>query len=125
MSKPVCSIWVALASFGLLVVIGSCSSMSAPPEPPMADIVPKELEAHGDVRIDNYYWLREREDSNVIAYLKAENTYTDAVMARIGEYVAAGVSKFILRPIGADDADIMAQTQRLIDETLPAVKTLN
>jgi probable F420-dependent oxidoreductase len=50
---------------------------------------------------------------------------TDAVMARIGDYVAAGVSKFILRPIGSDDADIMAQTQRLIDETLPAVKALN
>ena len=50
---------------------------------------------------------------------------TDAVMARIGDYVAAGVSKFILRPIGSDDADIMAQTQRLIDEALPAVAALN
>jgi probable F420-dependent oxidoreductase len=50
---------------------------------------------------------------------------TDAIMGRIGDYVAAGASKFILRPIGADNADMLAQTQRLIDETLPAVAALN
>ena len=50
---------------------------------------------------------------------------TDAIMRRIAEYTAAGVSKFILRPIGADDADMLAQTRRLIDETLPAVAALN
>ena len=50
---------------------------------------------------------------------------SDAIMRRITEYTAAGVSKFILRPIGADDADMLAQTRRLIDETLPAVAALN
>ena len=50
---------------------------------------------------------------------------TDAIMRRIAEYTAVGVSKFILRPIGADDADMLAQTRRLIDETLPAVAALN
>ncbi len=50
---------------------------------------------------------------------------SDAIMRRISEYTAAGVSKFILRPIGADDADMLAQTRRLIDETLPAVAALN
>ena len=50
---------------------------------------------------------------------------TDAIIRRITEYIAAGVSKFILRPIGADDADMLAQTRRLIDETLPAVAALN
>ncbi len=49
---------------------------------------------------------------------------TDAIMRRITEYTAAGVSKFVLRPIGADDADMLAQTRRLIDETLPAVARL-
>ena len=49
--------------------------------PPVAKIIPHELEAHGDVRVDNYYWLKEREDPEVIAYLEAENEYTDAVMA--------------------------------------------
>ncbi len=49
----------------------------------------------------------------------------DDLMRRIDDYIAAGASKFILRPIGDDDADILAQTQRLIDETLPAVAGLN
>ncbi len=50
--------------------------------PPVAKAVPKKLEAHGDVRIDNYYWLNQRDNPEVIAYLEAENVYTEAVMAR-------------------------------------------
>lgn len=51
------------------------------PKPPVARKIPKRLEKHGHVRIDNYYWLKERENSKDIEYLKAENQYTDAVMA--------------------------------------------
>jgi len=47
------------------------------------------------------------------------------IMQRIEAYVGAGVSKFVLRPIGGDDDDIMEQTQHLIDEVLPAVAALN
>jgi oligopeptidase B len=54
---------------------------SKEPTPPMAKRVPHRLEAHGHVRTDPYYWLRDREDPEVIAHLEAENTYTDAVMA--------------------------------------------
>src|SRR5690606_32630341 len=36
---------------------------------------------HGHVRIDDYYWLRERDNPEVIAYLEAENAYADEVMA--------------------------------------------
>lgn len=36
---------------------------------------------HGHVRIDPYYWLRERDNPEVLAYLQAENAYTEAVMA--------------------------------------------
>ena len=35
---------------------------------------------HGETRIDEYFWLRNREDPEVLAYLEAENRYTDAVM---------------------------------------------
>jgi len=52
-----------------------------PARPPVAATRPKVLEAHGDRRRDPYYWLREREDPEVTAYLTAENEYTDAVMA--------------------------------------------
>ncbi|WP_167618087.1 S9 family peptidase [Maribellus sediminis] len=48
--------------------------------PPVAKKVPKALTIHGDTRIDNYYWLNERENPEVIAYLEAENAYKDEVM---------------------------------------------
>lgn len=48
---------------------------------PVCPKIPKELSIHGDTRIDNYYWLNDREDSNVIAYLNAENAYREACMA--------------------------------------------
>jgi alkanesulfonate monooxygenase SsuD/methylene tetrahydromethanopterin reductase-like flavin-dependent oxidoreductase (luciferase family) len=43
------------------------------------------------------------------------------IVTRAREYVEAGISKFVLRPIATDDAEIMAQTRRLIDEVVPAV----
>jgi oligopeptidase B len=49
--------------------------------PPRAKIVPKEIASHGDTRIDNYFWLRDRSDPDVIPYLEAENRYTEEVMA--------------------------------------------
>ena len=52
-----------------------------PPEPPVAARRPVELRAHGDVRVDDWYWLRDRDDPAVLAHLEAENAYTDAVMA--------------------------------------------
>ena len=51
------------------------------PTPPMAKIIPKQLEKHGHVRTDDYYWLRERENPEVMAYLEAENEYTEKMMA--------------------------------------------
>lgn len=49
--------------------------MSDKLQPPVAKIVPKTLEKHGDKRIDNYYWLNERENPEVIDYLNKENEY--------------------------------------------------
>ena len=51
------------------------------PDPPMATIKPTELEKHGHIRVDNYFWLNERENPEVIAYLEAENAYTEAATA--------------------------------------------
>jgi len=44
-------------------------------KPPKAKKIPKELTIHGDTRTDNYYWLRDREDQEVIDYLNAENKF--------------------------------------------------
>jgi probable F420-dependent oxidoreductase len=43
----------------------------------------------------------------------------DTILARVGEYVDAGVSKFILRPLGGDDDAMLAQTRLLIEQVLP------
>jgi oligopeptidase B len=47
----------------------------------MAPRRPSVLRAHDDDRLDEWYWLRERDDPDVIAYLEAENAYTKAAMA--------------------------------------------
>jgi oligopeptidase B len=49
--------------------------MSKSIQPPKAKILPKILEKHAHARTDNYYWLNERENPEVIAYLNAENDY--------------------------------------------------
>src|SRR5229473_5808795 len=53
---------------------------STPPSPPVAKRVPTTDVVHGDVRVDDYFWMRDREDPDVTAYLTAENVYTGAVM---------------------------------------------
>ncbi|WP_299096831.1 S9 family peptidase [Winogradskyella sp.] len=49
--------------------------------PPIAKKIPHELEKHGDVRVDNYFWMKDREHPEVIDYLNAENNYCDSQMA--------------------------------------------
>lgn len=48
--------------------------------PPSPERRPVELVAHGDVRVDDWYWLRDREDPAVIEHLETENAYTEAAM---------------------------------------------
>lgn len=53
------------------------AAIAAPaPTPPMAARHPKDVTVHGDTRIDDYFWLRERDNPEVTAYLKAEAAYT-------------------------------------------------
>ncbi|MEO0420729.1 MAG: S9 family peptidase [Pseudomonadota bacterium] len=56
------------------------------PTPPIATEQPYELLAHGETRVDPYYWLRDDERSNpqVLDYLRAENAYTQASLAPHG-----------------------------------------
>lgn len=63
----------------ILSIAISCTS-KVEIKPPVAKKNPKELTIHGDTRIDNYYWMNERENPEVIAYLEAENAYKDAMM---------------------------------------------
>jgi len=49
-------------------------------QPPAARREPVEHVLHGDRRVDHYAWLRQKENPDVIAYLEAENVYTDAIL---------------------------------------------
>jgi oligopeptidase B len=50
---------------------------------PAAKRQPTVLEHHGDARVDEWYWLRDRDDPDTIAYLEAENAYTEAMTAHL------------------------------------------
>lgn len=67
---------LALFSLFLLALVASCAA----PAPPVASVHPKVDTLFGEVRTDNYYWLRERGNPEVLDYLKAENRYADAIM---------------------------------------------
>ena len=68
----------------LLFVLQSCSQESV--RPPIAKKIPKTLEKHGHERVDDYYWLNERENSDVIDYLNAENDYTKSMLKHTEEF---------------------------------------
>ena len=51
------------------------------PAPPVAEIKPDSFANFGIKRVDNYFWLKDKKNPNVISYLNAENAYTDSVMA--------------------------------------------
>jgi oligopeptidase B len=55
------------------------------PAPPVAEVVPDTFENFGQKRIDNYYWLKDKNNPKVIEYLNAENEYTESVMASTKE----------------------------------------
>ena len=59
-----------------ILILNGCNQMSSN-NPPNPKKIPYELEAHGDVRIDNYYWMRDdsRSDPELISYLESENEY--------------------------------------------------
>lgn len=94
--KITTTIWAAC----IAVIFGACSGEPANEEAktsskmydkmdmpaPVAEKKPKELSIHGDTRTDNYYWLNQREDEEVIAYLNAENEYKEAVLSHLAPF---------------------------------------
>ena len=73
---------MVLISFVLSSVLLLSASDTTPslPAPPVAKKEPKITEINGRKLVDNYYWLRDKKNPDVKAYLEAENAYTDAVM---------------------------------------------
>ncbi len=82
-----------LCAAGLLLALGLTTgcrhgdemTQQKTSEPPQARIAAHQLEAHGHVRTDEYFWLSERDDPEVMAYLEAENDYTALMTAHTAE----------------------------------------
>jgi len=79
MDKKFFSRQAVLLWFALFLIMQTGCKME--PTPPDAEKKPHEITTHGDTRVDNYYWMRDRENPKVIEYLEAENEYADAMMA--------------------------------------------
>src|SRR5512134_288119 len=72
--------WMALV-LGIDLAAGAPSAASTErTAAPVARREPKVDALHGDKRLDEYFWLRRKEDPQVRAYLEAENAYTDLLM---------------------------------------------
>ncbi|PWV44968.1 S9 family peptidase [Chitinophaga sp. S165] len=74
---------IMLSGMGLFACKENKKSMSAEVKtvkPPVAEQIDTAMTIHGDTRIDKYYWMNDRNDPKVIAYLKAENDYLDTMM---------------------------------------------
>ena len=75
------------------------------PPPPMAKKIPKETNIHGVTLVDPYFWLREKNNPEVKAYLEAENAYTETVM-RPTEALQATLYKEMIGHIKETDANV-------------------
>lgn len=69
--------------FALAVKSQNTKEVQQSPMPPDAEKIPKKLEKHGDIRVDDYYWMNERDTPRVMDYLEGENAYYEAMTAHI------------------------------------------
>jgi oligopeptidase B len=79
---------LSLAFLGSAVLVSQPAASAqvtqqAPPSPPVAERRPKIDTLHGDIRRDDYFWLRVKSDPAVRQYLEAENAYAEAVLASL------------------------------------------
>ncbi|MBD2022545.1 S9 family peptidase [Leptolyngbya sp. FACHB-36] len=87
--------------------------------PPVAEKRPHVHSLHGDERVDDYFWMRDRDDPAVIDYLEAENNYTDAMMQQTEPLQAALYDEMLARiqetdlsvPVRKDDYYYYSRTE--------------
>ena len=91
--------------FLALFFILSCSTTKELPMPPKAKKINKKLTIHNHTRIDPYYWLKQRNNPEVIKYLEQENAYTQAVMKHTEDLQEKLYDEIVGR-IKKDDASV-------------------
>jgi oligopeptidase B len=109
---------VAAAAVAAVALLGACAATApeAPrtmnddstlPVPPVAAVKPHEVASPHGSRVDEYYWLRDdtRESPEVLAYLEAENTYKDAMLAPVAPLKEKLYGEIVSR-IKQDDSSV-------------------
>ena len=72
---------MAIVGLSFVTLLTQCTmSETTPQGEPKAKEIPYEMTIHGDTRVDEFYWLRDRENPEVIEYLNAENSYREKIM---------------------------------------------
>ncbi len=74
-----------LFTFLAMTALALSTSAAEVPAPPVAKKVAKEFTLHGDTRVDEYGWLRDKKSAETLAYLEAENAYANAVTAPLAD----------------------------------------
>ena len=78
------------------------------PNPPRAQKIPKSSTLHGDARVDDYFWLRDRNSPEVTSYLEAENDYSQEMMKDTEELQQTLYEEMVART-KEDDASVPAR----------------
>ncbi|TDI76123.1 MAG: S9 family peptidase [Bacteroidetes bacterium] len=83
--------YIAFISLLSLIFATSCNNKETSETPmiimaPKADKITKNLEMHDDLRVDNYYWLNDRDNEEVIDYLERENDYYNKMTAHTKDF---------------------------------------
>jgi oligopeptidase B len=81
---------------------------AAPIKPPVAPVIPHSEVRHGATVTDNYFWLRQKSNPQVMAYLNAENAYTEAMTASLKPFEDA-LYKEMLGHVKQTDLDVPAR----------------
>jgi oligopeptidase B len=87
------------------IIIFTAADNTTLPAPPVAKKVPHVTEVNGVKMVDNYFWLRDKPNPEVRAYLEAENAYTDAVMKPTEPFQAKLYNEMLSR-IKETDVDV-------------------
>ena len=98
-----------------------CSKQPANLEAPVAKKIAKELTAHDHTRIDNYFWMNQRDNDEVIAHLNDENDYTDKMMKhteklqkklyKVVDNVFERWQRFVVGEAEPSTTDVIADTE--------------
>ena len=85
----------SLISFTLIGCFSAISLAGQTPQPPLAPVIEHREMRYGTTVVDNYFWLREKSNPEVIKYLQQENAYTEAMTRRLKPFEDALYSEML------------------------------